>query len=246
MKCPVCKIENPVGAKFCGNCGYKLPRLICPKCDIEVKAQFCYQCGTHVVASDFCSDSQGRTYKTVFIGDQEWMAKNLAVTIDIYGNRLILGRDYFFPDGNASNVPRFGLLYTWDAAMRIAPAGWHLPTVDDWNKLFAYCSRHYALGGNPENIAKALASTEIWHDTMKGEFDVAHHPQENNASGFSAIPVGWHDEEPRMLPLFACLWSSTEVDNSYAQYLEIIDNCPSVCLDKFEKKYAMSVRCVRD
>lgn len=79
---------------------------------------------TAVIAKDTpkkapaCVDCQGREYKTVKIGNQEWMAENLAVTKDRDGKDLVLGKDYFYPGGAEANVKEYGLLYTWEAAMR--------------------------------------------------------------------------------------------------------------------------------
>jgi class 3 adenylate cyclase len=47
MRCPNCKIENPSGKKFCGDCGAPLANL-CPKCGAHNPAgkRFCGECGT--------------------------------------------------------------------------------------------------------------------------------------------------------------------------------------------------------
>ena len=34
---------------------------------------------------------------------------------------------------NPEATPGEGLLYTWDAAMRLCPNGWHLPTNEEWD-----------------------------------------------------------------------------------------------------------------
>jgi class 3 adenylate cyclase/tetratricopeptide (TPR) repeat protein len=46
MRCSNCKTENPVGKKFCGDCGSPLANL-CPKCGAEIAAgkRFCGECG---------------------------------------------------------------------------------------------------------------------------------------------------------------------------------------------------------
>jgi double zinc ribbon protein len=47
MRCSNCKTENPVGKKFCGDCGAALANL-CPKCGADNPAgkRFCGECGT--------------------------------------------------------------------------------------------------------------------------------------------------------------------------------------------------------
>lgn len=49
--CQTCGTKNPVGTKFCGNCGASLapgPKIVCPKCKTENAAgtKFCSNCGT--------------------------------------------------------------------------------------------------------------------------------------------------------------------------------------------------------
>jgi membrane protease subunit (stomatin/prohibitin family) len=49
--CQSCGVQNPVGTKFCGNCGTSLAPIVkvkCPKCGAEVPAtmKFCGNCGS--------------------------------------------------------------------------------------------------------------------------------------------------------------------------------------------------------
>ena len=46
MQCPKCQFENPIGIKFCGECGHKLERL-CPSCNSSspLNFKFCGECG---------------------------------------------------------------------------------------------------------------------------------------------------------------------------------------------------------
>jgi class 3 adenylate cyclase/tetratricopeptide (TPR) repeat protein len=46
MQCPKCQFENPIGIKFCGECGDKLERL-CPSCNSSspLNFKFCGECG---------------------------------------------------------------------------------------------------------------------------------------------------------------------------------------------------------
>jgi len=52
MQCPKCQHKNREGAKFCEECGTKLPS-ICPKCGSEVRpqARFCDECGASLIPS---------------------------------------------------------------------------------------------------------------------------------------------------------------------------------------------------
>lgn len=50
-RCPSCSSETPVGARFCPDCGERLPRA-CPACGAKVAEQqkFCQECGARLTA----------------------------------------------------------------------------------------------------------------------------------------------------------------------------------------------------
>lgn len=52
MQCPACGANNPQGARFCLECGTRLP-IICPVCQSPnlPTARFCNQCGTRLAAT---------------------------------------------------------------------------------------------------------------------------------------------------------------------------------------------------
>jgi class 3 adenylate cyclase/tetratricopeptide (TPR) repeat protein len=49
MRCSSCAFENPLGGKFCSECGAGLPRA-CPQCGVVIasEAKFCSECGVAV------------------------------------------------------------------------------------------------------------------------------------------------------------------------------------------------------
>ena len=46
MKCPKCQLDNPVGSKFCLECGQRCEQK-CPQCEksLPIDAKFCNECG---------------------------------------------------------------------------------------------------------------------------------------------------------------------------------------------------------
>src|SRR5262249_21444044 len=50
MRCPRCQFENPVGAKYCLDCGARQSTVACRACGTELpaSARFCLQCGQPV------------------------------------------------------------------------------------------------------------------------------------------------------------------------------------------------------
>ena len=90
-------------------------------------------------------DADGNKYNTVKIGNQVWMVENLKttkyndgteilnVTSDTQWANLTTGA-YCNYDNLESNAEIYGRLYNWYAVNtgKLAPAGWHVPTDDDW------------------------------------------------------------------------------------------------------------------
>ena len=109
----------------------------------------------------FTDPRDGETYRVCRIGDQIWMAENLRY-------RRKKGGSYAY-DGDSSNVPKYGRLYTYEAAKESCPPGWHIPSVDECKKMMEFVGKEYDVGD-------ALRAVE-WKDGM-------------DAFGFTALPAG--------------------------------------------------------
>jgi len=89
----------------------------------------------------FTDTRDGKTYKTVKIGTQVWMAENLNYNI---------GSGSWCYDDNSSNCNKYGRLYDWETAKKACPAGWHLPSKSEFETLL----NNY--GGEGSNAYNAL------------------------------------------------------------------------------------------
>ncbi len=100
------------------------------------------------------TDYEGNVYETVQVGDQFWMRENIRSTkfsdgVDIESLDTVypfdtLGYESAFI--NTANVETEGRLYqsyyafrtkygTWETTQGVCPAGWHIPSEDDWDLL---------------------------------------------------------------------------------------------------------------
>ena len=213
------------------------------------------------------TDIDGNVYNAVKIGEQIWMAENMRTTKFRYGqkielsNRTSIETPYrYYPGDNLKNVPQYGYLYNWAAAINICPEGWHLPTDDEWTLLTDFVSSQepYRTDGDSTHIAKALASQEGWRsDRYYGNLVVGNEPEKNNATGFSVLPAGmfsaWQGDAYGQCHFFgseAHFWTETEYfeeGNAGAASLELRSTTSSgLSRQKSFIIRGYSVRCVKD
>ena len=199
----------------------------------------------------------GKTYKTVKIGEQVWMAENLNYA-DSVKTPSLMGNSWCY-DGVAANCEKYGRLYTWAVAIDsvklaadaenplycgygkecglagkvqgICPEGWHLPSYDEWKTLFT------AVGGY-STAGEVLKSQTGWNGNGNS----------TDAFGFSALPAGsWSDYGGYDYEGYeAHFWSSAEYnrDRAYIMYLHFDSVFASLSIAL--KDNGSSVRCVKD
>ena len=215
-------------------------------------------------------DYDGNVYRTVWLGEQCWMAENLRTTHYADGTEIPLGdsasytKAYrYFPSNSEVYITDYGYLYNWAAVMKgntssnsipsgvqqgICPTGWHVPSDAEWTQLTNYVSSQseYVCSGNGDNIAKALAADHGWHIFNENECAVGNDPGGNNATGFSALPAGYYNGNYGTSGNGANFWSVTESgDNSaYSRGLSYAN--ANVSRGNYGKNRGFSVRCVRD
>jgi len=169
----------------------------------------------------FRDPRDGKTYKTVKIGNQVWLAENLAYKPSI-GN-------YWAYDNNSSNVAKYGYLYDWQTARNVCPTGWHLPSDAEWTQLTDF------VGSNPGTKLKAKSG---WNSNGNG----------NDDYGFSALPGGYRNYNGNFYDVgnSGNWWSSTEYDTNDAWIRSMYYFNSKVSRYYYKKSWGFSVRCLRD
>lgn len=138
---------------------------------------------------DTVSDIDGNTYTTVAVGGLTWMGENLRTTrfddgtpiADVTDDAQWLDRSSAASCAHGNdpgNVALYGRLYNGHAAAsaNLCPAGWRVPTDDDWTDLVD------SLGGDPVAGGRMKATgTDLWNPPNAGATDEA---------GFGALPGG--------------------------------------------------------
>ena len=207
----------------------------------------------------------GKTYKTVKIGDQVWMAENLNYAYTgvpykygslRYGSFTSDSTSWCYKN-DSENCAKYGRLYTWAAAM---------DSVGKWStngKGCGYdttCSPTYpvrgicpegwhlpditewnalftAVGGR-STAGMVLKSTSGWYNSSNG----------SDAFGFLALSAGFGGYSG----LFsnegysASFWSSTEGSIRYAYDMYLYHSDDGADLGDSDKNKVFSVRCLKD
>lgn len=158
-------------------------------------------------------------YRTVKIADRIWMADNL--------NYNAPGSTCYREDED--NCMVYGRLYTWEAAKSACPAGFHLPTNEEFESLWK------AAGGD-FNAGYLIKANYGWSGETNG----------NDSLKFGAMPAGnmFDDETYGNENKFAFFWSAdTEGDKASVWYLSSKSMGFSYMMKP--KKFGFSVRCVQ-
>jgi uncharacterized protein (TIGR02145 family) len=203
------------------------------------------------------TDKDGNSYKTVTIGTQTWMAENLKTTKYNDGTAIANVTDdaqwlatttgaYCVYNNDAATYDKYGKLYNWHAVKtgKLAPAGWHVATYNDWMALLDYVNKNYK--SDSYSVAQALCASKDWpfnyNPLLPGSALAS-----NNKSGLSALPGGFRYERFDSADSYAFFWTGTQVGNGSVCYTELEAICEKLTYDTDSHMYyGMSVRCVKD
>ena len=179
------------------------------------------------VEMDSITDKRdGKTYKTVTIGEQTWMAENLK-----YNYSGSNASNYCYKN-NDSDCDKYGRLYTWseDMARNICPSGWHLPDNEDWKTLINST-------GGVDYAGHKLKARSTWSNSGKG----------SDAYCFTALAAGFRDTSKNYSQqgLNASFWSATRYNDTDVLYWSLNADNKLVIRDVGNRNNAFSVRCIK-
>lgn len=178
----------------------------------------------------------GKVYKTTMIGDQLWMAENLA-----YVPAGKDGNGAWCYNNSADSCAKYGRLYDWSTAMNgsssstatpsgiqgICPSGWHLPSDAEWTELSDF------LGGESEAAAKLKSA--VWEGGDRFSFSALPGGSRNNAGSFYSVGAA------------TIFWSTSENTPTNAWYRNIKSNDAVLYRNFYStKEYGFAIRCLAD
>jgi len=203
---------------------------------------------TLLQASETVKDIDENEYKTVKIGNQTWMVKNLKTTKYNDGTTIPLvtgGAAWaalstpgycWYENEESSFKPSYGALYNGYAVStcKLCPTGWHVPSDAEWTALRTYLGDENVAG---EKLKES--GTTYWISPNTGA---------TNQSGFTALPGGlrYHDGLFHDFGFSGYWWSSTEYSASRAFFFYMDYEYSNVFRFNNLKKIGFSVRCIKD
>ena len=219
-------------------------------------------------------DFDGNQYNVVRIGEQEWIQENLRTTRYNDGSEIPLIKDStewislkspgfcWYNNNSISSDKIGGAIYNWYAvcdtmtnSKNVCPAGWHVPTKQDFFDLAIYIKMSLLAGidGNAMSdmldVAKALSSTSYWETSgEQGSVGNSDFPDKRNITGFSAFPGGRRNPTGAFIGYgkYGFWWGSTKEEQPGKGCLVVIYNDNST-VGFYQGNFNMgcSVRCVR-
>ena len=211
----------------------------------------------------FIEPHEGKTYKTIVIGKQEWMAENLDVSHYRDGTPIVnLQENYDWdeipqnPDKSIDEISAwcyyennekygkiYGKLYNWYAVNNprgLTPKGWRIPTKEDWSILTKYISDPQ-LGPECDSIKLLERGTSHWCRSSK---------KVTNETGFTALPGGQrsYDGKFKSIRNLGYWWSSDLIKDSPPRALCFYITYYKSRLEKdyLIRDYGLSVRCIKE
>ncbi len=197
---------------------------------------------------DNITDYDGNVYPTKKIGTQVWMTENLRTTHYSDGEAIPEIKDdslwtdlttgaYCINNNEKSNSKQYGYLYNWYVvpnAKKVCPAGWRVPSANDWKKLETYLGGPGISGGRMKE-----AGAGKWADPNINA---------DNSSGFTGLPGGSRNPDGTFNTPGESgeWWTTTEFSPTTAWHRRLYNNVGFIDNIYALKAEGFSVRCMKD
>lgn len=207
---------------------------------------------------DSVQDIDGNTYKTIVIGEQEWMAENLKTTR--YSDGEAIPYITLYPEIDPPMSPGYswyennetvfkdiyGAYYNWFAINtgKVCPAGWHIPSDEEWK----FLEMHLGLTREEADALGYRGSTEGAELKESGSYNwVVESEPGSNLSGFTALPGGSALGGEGYIALW---WTATPFDPGpdywWIWCRWIMWDSSWIARSEIERPSLLNVRCVKD
>lgn len=199
----------------------------------------------------FIDDRDGHEYKWVKIGDQIWMAENLAYTPFVCSPNSDCGiyvYDYSGEGAYGKNYTNYGVLYDWHTAQEVCPEGWHLPTDEEWMTLELFLGMEFDDLDHPNGKGDEVNIGGKLKDADSGHWDEPNMGA-TNETGFSALPGGYlnkYDNRFYGLNRVAAFWTASEDEYYRAMNRKYLFHYNGRERESVLKEHGYSVRCIKD
>ena len=217
-----------------------------------------------------------KTYKTVKIGDQWWMAENLGYLTKVSpssepefifpqsSEEVSTEQFYYVYDYQGTNISKakatdiyiaFGVLYNFEAAKTACMAGWHLPSDEEWKALEKYLGMNSSELGRYKSNRNNVRNSGYVGKKLKSISGWIDDGNGNNSSGFNALPGGtrlYYGEGFDRYGQDAIFWSSSINESRKAWspfspwYRMIYDISDGVWRGHTNRNGGYSIRCLED
>ena len=216
--------------------------------------------------------------QSVTIGTQTWTTKNLNVATFRNGDLIpevktneeweAAGENkqpaWCYYENNTANGIKYGKLYNWYAVndyRGLAPAGWHVPTYEEWQVLSTFLGGDDVAGikmkssygwsgygcakcnGKSTEFKKICSACKGWQVNSSEPIS----GNGTNSSGFAGLPGGirvygnFYD-----VGASGDWWSSSDKSETGAWQSALISNFSILARQGNDKTKGFSVRCVKD
>jgi len=183
------------------------------------------------IPGSFTDSRDGKTYKTIKIGTQTWLAENL--NYNLKGSKCY--------DDELANCDIYGRHYNWNAAMKACPKGWHLPGNAEWDKLYRYADGTNGTDSPYEspNAGKHLKAKSDWNDFNGNSGNGL------DSYGFTALPGGsQYSNTFHLAGENGYWWTASESDEDNAYYRFMLSESGRAGWNNKTKSLLLNVRCV--